>query len=375
MKICFATINGEPDYLGGYSMYHKNLIKYIKQNNIDIDISWVYFGDNEREYDGRDGVHYFEIKSKKINPIREIGRHFKLAKFFKNNDFDIINCLGGIWTFPYVKKDKQKIIHTYHGTTYYFNKNQLRRYGMVKRVLYSPILIISKLLDRPHEEADKIICVSEKVKKQVKSLFDRNNNLFRVIRTGVDLDEFKPRDKNIAKAHLGLELNNTYGLYVGGGGWWGKGLDRALELSEQIWKKSNNYKLLIIGVDYNKCAKLIDKYKNIAVYLENIPRERMNMYYNVADIFFSVSRYEGGAPTMVTSEAMASGCLIVCSKDAEQEIIRDGNNGIILDRFNNVGRIIKVNKEKIINNSMKTIEDLSLEKWGEKYLKELEVKK
>lgn len=374
MKICFATINGEPDYLGGYSMYHKNLIKYIKQNNIDIDISWVYFGDNEREYDGRDGVHYFEIKSKKINPIREIRRHIKLAKFFKNNDFDIINCIGGIWTLPYVKKDKQKIIHTYHGTTYYFNKNQLRRYGMVKRVLYSPILIISKLLDRPHEEADKIICVSDKVKKQVQNMFDRDKYIYRVIRTGVDLEEFQPRNKNLSKSHLGLNIKYNYGLYVGGGGWWGKGLDRALEFSEQLYKNDNNYRLLIIGADYEKCTNLIEKHKNIAIYRENIPRERMNTYYNVADIFFSVSRYEGGAPTMVTSEAMASGCLIINSEDSKQEILRNGYNAIILKDFNNISKYIKIDKEKIINNSMQTIKNLSLNNWGERYLKELGVK-
>ena len=49
VNICFVTINGSPEFLGGYSLYHKNLIEYIKLKNINLDVSWVYFG-NEDKY-------------------------------------------------------------------------------------------------------------------------------------------------------------------------------------------------------------------------------------------------------------------------------------------------------------------------------------
>jgi len=104
----------------------------------------------------------------------------------------------------------------------------------------------------------------------------------------------------------------------------------------------------------------------------------MPYYYNSADVFFCMSRYEGGAPTLVTSEAMASGCLVVCSKDSEQEIIKDEENGLIIENFGKMSaeKVLKIledkkKKEKIIKNAMETIKEISLEKWGKKYLEVL----
>lgn len=369
-KICFVTINGSPDFLGGYSLYHKNLIEYIKTNHISLDVSWVYFGKENRIYD-KEGVHYFELKLNKINSFMQIGKHFLLAKFFRKNYFDIINSVGGIWTFFYKKRENQKIIQTFHGTVYYFNKNQLKRFNILKRILLSPILLLSWILERPHKKTDKVICVSEKVKRQTERLYGKRKNTF-VVRTGVNLDNFKPRNKERTKRQLHLDEKKFYSLYVGGGGYWGKGLDRAVRLSEEIYKENENYKMIVIGADYNKVKKIIDNKKSL-ILLKNVPREKMPLYYSSSDIFFCLSRYEGGAPTLVTSEAMASGCLLVCSKDSEQEIIENNKNGLIIEGFDksdayNIMKILKDKKKKneIIKNSIKTIKELSLEKWGEK---------
>lgn len=377
IKLCFCTINGSPDFLGGYSLYHKNLIKYIKQKGIDLDISWVYFGDENKEYN-KDGVHYFEIKSKNINPLVEIKRHLKLAKFFNEHYFDILNCNGGLWTRFYKKKEGQKIIHTYHGTIYYFNKNQLSRFGFLKITLFSLILPLSKTLDKPHKDVDKIICVSDKVKRQVESLYGKKYN-FSVIRTGVDLNDFRIKSKCGSKLKLGLREDLKYGLYIGGGGYWGKGLDRAIKISEEIYSKNKDYRLIVIGADYNKIKSLINNLEYV-IYLDDVPREKIPYYYSSSEMFFSVSRYEGGAPTMVTSEAMASGCFIIFSRDSEQEIIDDGVNGIIFEKFDkdDFKRLIDIlnNPEeyyKIIKNSVNTISKLSLDKWGEEIIKEFSI--
>jgi glycosyltransferase involved in cell wall biosynthesis len=370
IKICFVTINGSPDFLGGYSLYHKNLIEYIKNNHINLDVSWVYFGKENKNYD-KEGVHYFELKIIRSNYVTQIKRHLLLTKFFRENYFDIINCIGGVWTFFYKKRENQKIIQTFHGTTFYFNKNQLRRFNILKRIILSPILPLSWILERPHKKTDKIICVSEKVKRQVENLYGKRKSIF-VVRTGVNLNNFKIRNKENAKKQLHLNAKNFYGLYVGGGGYWGKGLDRAVNLSEEIYKADKNYRLIIIGADYSKVKGIIKNKKSL-IFLKNVPREKMPLYYSASDIFFCLSRYEGGAPTLVTSEAMASGCLLVCSKDSEQEIIENSKNGLIINDFGekdakNIMNILnnKKKKEDIIKNSIITIKELSLEKWGEK---------
>ncbi|PIN71129.1 hypothetical protein COV77_03485 [Candidatus Pacearchaeota archaeon CG11_big_fil_rev_8_21_14_0_20_30_13] len=70
---------------------------------------------------------------------------------------------------------------------------------------------------------------------------------------------------------------------------------------------------------------------------------------------------------------MASGCLLVCSKDSEQEIVEDNKTSLIIEKFDksDAKRILeayksKVLKNEIIKNSFKKINELSLEKWGKK---------
>jgi len=369
-KICFVTINGTPNVLGGYVLYHKNLIKYLKKNEKNFEINWVYFGKENKKFK-KEGVNYFELKTNILRSFMELGNHTSLSKFFKKNYFDIINCGGGPWTYFYKKKTNQKIIQTFHGTVYYFNKNHFKRFNFIEKVIFSPLLLLSWLQERPLKKVDKIICVSEKVKNQAMKLYSFQDKHIEVIRTGVDLKEFKPRDKKKSRKKLGLEKENFYGLYVGGGGYWTKGLDRAINLGREMYKLDKNFRLMIIGSDYKKVKFLLKE--PFIVFLKDIPREKMPFYYSASDIFFNMSRYEGGAPTLVTSEAMASGCLLVCSKDSEQEIVKNNQNSLIIEKFNieDAKRILEVyhNKklrEKMIKNSLKTIKELSLEKWGKK---------
>ena len=367
LKICFVTVNCSPEYLGGYSLYHKNLIKYIKNNKNNIKISWVYFGsENKRYFKG--GVEYFEIKTNKLKSFTWVWENFSLARFFKKNNFDIINSTVGIGSLFYKKKKDQKIIQTFHGTAYYFNKNHFKRFNFIEKLLFSPLLLFSWLQEKPHKETDKFICVSEKVKRQIEKLYGKKKNII-VIRSGVDLKDFKPKNKK----ELRLNKNKIRGLYVGRGGFWTKGLDKTIRLSKELYNLNKNYKLILIGPDYNKVKHLLKE--PFITLLDNIPREKMPLYYNNSDIFFCMSRYEGGAPTLVVSEAMASGCLVVCAKSAEQEIIQDSKNGLIVEEeykkeAKRITQILKTKrlKDKILKNSMKTVKNLSFEKWGGKYL-------
>jgi len=371
LSICFASLHGSPEFLGGGSLFHKNLINYIYSKHKNIKISWVYSGKENRIYH-KDNVEYIELKSNKLQSPLLLRENFALAKFFKKNYFDVINTLTGMWTYFYKKKEKQRIIQTFHGTTYYFYKNHLERLSSIGKILMLPMLAISWLISLPHKKnTDKIICVSEKVKRQVEKLYGKiKNTIF--IRTGVDLKYFKVRNKNIIKEKLNLNKEYIYGLYVGRGGYWTKGLDRVIELSKEIYKLNKNYKLIVVGADYKKVKHLLNE--KFIVYFEKIERNKMPYYYNVSDIFFCLSRYEGGAPTLVVSEAMASGCLIVCAKSAEQEIIEDEKNGLIINKFGKeeADKILKnLNNKKIIKNSIETIKNISLEKWGKNYLNAL----
>jgi glycosyltransferase involved in cell wall biosynthesis len=371
-NICF--IGADPTFNGGMGLYQKNLIKYIKENYKKINMTIIYFGRDSKNYE-IDGVRYIKIKNNFPYPIDQIIDNLKVLKFLRKNNFDIINshALWGYWMKFYHKKKNQKLIHTYHGVTYNYFKVHLRRFSLIKKIILSPLILFSYLIEKPPiKKADKIICVSEKVRNQLERLYNSKENMA-VLRTGVDLREFNPGNKNFFRKKINLEMDNIYGLYVGKGGYWIKGLDRAINLSQKIYNKYKNYKLIIVGAEYNKIKNLIKK--DFITYIEKVPREKIPYYYNSSDILFYLSRYDGGAPTLVVSEGMASGCLIAFSKDSKQEIIKDRKNGIILQNFDekDAERIInllndKKKKQEIIKNSIKTIKEFSLEKWGERYL-------
>jgi glycosyltransferase involved in cell wall biosynthesis len=375
LKVCII-IASDPNFLGGLGTYQRNLIPYLKKS---AEVSMIYKGAKRIRYT-KEGVNFFQIKSPNSSFLGNIFFDLKVNSFLKENRFNIINSQGltGIWmSLNSHKGDKNtKLVHTYHGSTYHFYKNHLRRFSKIKRILFFPILFFPYLIERfPMKNADKIICVSNHVKKDLMKLHGIRGNM-EVIKTGVDLVKFKPRDKIKTRLKLNLEKNTIYGLYVGRGGFWTKGLDKVVNLSKEIYKLNKNFRLIIVGAEEKKIAHLLDN--NFMILLPPQTRDNMPYYYNAADIFFSMSRCEGGAPSMVTSEAMASGCLIITDKEAEQEIIEDEKNGLIIDKDyeKEAKRILnklkyKESTRKIINNSLKSAKELSLDKWAEKYLNAL----
>jgi len=375
LKICFISTN--PSFLGGGTMFLYNLIKYLRKIDYNTkNFTWIYKGKENKKYK-KDNINFVEIKVTKFYPLDDFFFNLKILKFLKKNNYDIINChIEGFWMNFYKKKDNQTIIQTFHGTSYYFNKCNLERFNLFKKILFSPILLFNYFMAKPPvKKVDKIICVAEHVKKEVEKLYCKRKDM-EVIRTGVNLQKFKKYEKSHARERLGLEANKIYGLYVGRGGYWTKGLDRAIEISKKLYAQDKDYRLIVIGADRSKVKHFIEE--EFVIYVENGERATLPYYYSASDFSFCLSRYEGGAPTLVTSETMASGCLLVCSKDSEQEIVEDEKNCLILENFdgNDVERIIgvlknKKKKSKIIKNSIKTIKKLSLEKWGERYLNAL----
>ncbi|MCK5624625.1 glycosyltransferase family 4 protein [Candidatus Pacearchaeota archaeon] len=359
----------DPNFLGGLALYQKNLISCLSK---DVNLSLIYKGsENKKKIDKE--VNFFQIKAPDISFIGNFIFEFKVRNFLKRNKFNLLNSHGftGLWMES--SKKNTKLIHTYHGSTYHFYKNHLKRFNKLKRILFYPILIIPYFIERfPMKKANQVICVSEHVKNDLINLHGTRKNID-VIRTGVDLKDFKLRDKKKVRKKLILDEKKIYGLYVGRGGFWTKGLDKVINLSKEIYKLDNNFRLIIIGAEKNKVKHLLNN--RFTIFLPPQQRKDILYYYNASNIFFSMSRCEGGAPTMVTSEAMASGCLIVTDKEANQEIFKDKINGLILsgDYVKEGKRILKAIKnkkemKKIINNSLKTIKNLSLEKWGKKYL-------
>ena len=68
-----------------------------------------------------------------------------------------------------------------------------------------------------------------------------------VIRTGVDIQKFKRKSRDSSFKKTKLSKNYFYGIHVGRGGYWTKGLDHAVKLSREIYNIQKNFRLIVIG--------------------------------------------------------------------------------------------------------------------------------
>jgi glycosyltransferase involved in cell wall biosynthesis len=374
-KICFIS-GSSPSFLGGVSIYQKNLIKFAKDQKLPVNFTWIYPGIKNRKY-SLDKIEYIEIKSSKYPILKEFDFSKKVGNILKREHFDIINTHAnwGHCLKKYSKKNKQTIIHTYHGVTHPYMKIQFKRFGFLRYLFHFTLPFFYFIEKPPIKKADKIICVSEKVKKQIEYLYGKRKNVS-VIRTGVDLSIFGKISQKKARKDLKLDSEKVYGLYEGRGGYWNKGLDRAINISKKMYGLDKNFRLIVVGSDKKKCREYLNF--PFVIYKGLISRKELPKYYSSANFFFSLSRYEGGAPTLALSEAIASGCLAICSKDSNMEIFKDKRDCLIIEKYGLIQaqKILDILKEKNkitkMNKSAKNkIKDLSLEKWGRKYFKKL----
>lgn len=327
MKIC--VISSDPFFLGGVSLYTWDIVNSLKRTK-ENEITWIYRGGKNRTYD-KEGIKFIELKVSGRYPLNEILFNFELKRFLERKKFDIINshAIWGFWIRNFRKKGKQELIHTYHGSTYYFFKNHFKRPGIIKKLESLISMLLGFIIERPPwRRANKIICVSEHVKSELENLYGKRKNI-EVVNANIDTRKFKKRNKENSKKKIDLSQKNWYGIYVGQGGFWTKGLDRVIKISEEIYKKDETYRLLVVGSDKSKVKHLINR-----EFIKLVPpasREILPYYYSASDVFFNLSRYEGGDPTLATAEAIASGCLVVCSKDAKQESVKEKKGVLIFE--------------------------------------------
>lgn len=183
--------------------------------------------------------------------------------------------------------------------------------------------------------ASKIICISEEI-KNIAIDYGINEEKLEFIPLGVDINSFKPRDKEIIKENLSITKNNVI-LYVGQL-IERKGLDYLVKaissLPDEIKK---DLKVIIIGIGEEKknldklCKKL--QLSNIFEFRGSVDRDKIPYYYSITDIFVLPSLSEGRP--VVIYEAMASESAIIATKlEGISEQIKEGYNGLLVEPKN-----------------------------------------
>ena len=147
-----------------------------------------------------------------------------------------------------------------------------------------------------------------------------------------------------------------------------KNIDKVIKACENF----DNIELTVIGsgIMEKKLRKLSDK----VIFTGQIPHDKVFEKMRESDIFILPSVKETFG--MVYLEAMASGCITVCTKnDGIDGIIKDGVNGFTVEPDKIEETIQKIidfqNKNELLNNTYNTFLEYTPETAAENYLKNI----
>lgn len=199
----------------------------------------------------------------------------------------------------------------------------------------------ARLLTRLNRTAERVcfrarrsttfVCVSDGVAEEVKRYYpDLSPRVVR-IHNGVDPNAFTPgarsREAGDMRARLGIAADHLVALFVGSE-WNGKGLEellRALALTER-------WELLVVGRGDLERFRALARALGVGdrVHWVGVTRD-VQLLYELADAFVLPSEYE--TFSLVTFEAAAAGLpILVTPVSGVSELIRDGENGYVIER-------------------------------------------
>ena len=182
--------------------------------------------------------------------------------------------------------------------------------------------------------AKKILCVAQwQVKKGLELGISKEK--LEHIPLGVDINKFKPRDKEKIRAELGVTESKIV-LFVGYLTK-PKGVQYLLEAISNIVSQGTHGKdtrFVFIGdgperTNFVKLSHTLD-IDSVVTFTGTVVGTTLLKWYALADVFVLPSLYEG-RPTVI-NEAMASECAIVASNvGGIPEQVRDGYNGFLVE--------------------------------------------
>ena len=182
--------------------------------------------------------------------------------------------------------------------------------------------------------ADRVICATEQERDLIRKLYAADPAKVTVIPLGVDLDRFRPADKESARAALGLRDERII-LFVGRLEPL-KGVDILINAAAML-ESDVDCSVLIVGGDPSAPAQL-RRLRDLArergiehrvAFAGAVDHEKLPLYYNAADVCVVPSHYESFG--LVAIEAMASGVPVVASRvGGLAGTVKDGETGYLV---------------------------------------------
>jgi glycosyltransferase involved in cell wall biosynthesis len=245
------------------------------------------------------------------------------------------------WTAP------NPIVITIHDLKYLSQPQFFRNNRLFKHLIYRIMMSISA------HRADHIITVSKNTANDLVHYFDINPEKISTIYLGVEEKFFERKPVNqINQSLKKLRIDQPYFLLVGERRPH-KNINALIKAFILFLEKQTHFQLVIVGrsyQDYKEPEKLVTELdlKNSVHFIDRINDDDLQILYQAATAFISLSQYEGfGLPAL---EAMASQTPVIISNNTSfPEVV--GDTGILIppnDIYQAVASMMEItNNEKI----------------------------
>ena len=175
-----------------------------------------------------------------------------------------------------------------------------------------------------------------KEKENLIRWYDAPASNIRIIPLGVDLELFKPGDRNTARRALNMPLNASIVLFVGRFAEL-KNLDHLVQAMAYLRRHHPERQLILVGGDGPQSKEtrvLMDLSQTLALqgkvhFLGRVDHEALPQYYQAANILAQPSEYESFG--LVVLESLACGTPVAAPDvGIVGSIVQDNVNGVIM---------------------------------------------
>jgi glycosyltransferase involved in cell wall biosynthesis len=339
LEVLFVTREYPPFEVGGVAIHTFWLVKHLRKLGVNCVV--LSFGDPALSEKDLIFIKPQSSIIKRANcPLTSDAKipldilRFTVAaqKLISQRQFDVVHVEE-----PYVGAMVQfeRKISTIHDTSYGELKamfNDSISFPNLKRAIFYTAMGLA-LEQLCIASSKTLITPYDHVKEELLDVYRTPENKIHVIRNGLDTSEVDAStDKYQAKRKLGLSPNGllifTTAQHIAR-----KRLDTLVKAVKLLHEQGiDGFQVVIAGdgplrPNVERLVKKCDLTNNITL-PGWVPREKLKLYYQAADIFTLTSEYEAGPLTLL--EAMSHGNAIVSSRiDGFARLINDGVDGLL----------------------------------------------
>ncbi len=323
---------------GGMNVYVRELARALGEQGHRVDIY-------TRAHDVRDKQVYFPGRNVRLIHIRAGGLEDmgKTAQYRHLPEFT--SGLEGFRTRQGLEYD---LVHSHYWLSGQVGQWLSGMWRVPNIVMFHTLGVVKTRLGIGHNETElrleterglvrdchRIITATEREKGDLVSHYQASPQKIRIIPCGVNLELFKPIDRETSRQTLGLNGDNLI-LFVGRIEPL-KGIDRLLRAVGYL-KGQPGLRLIVIGGDdfsQSEVARLEALSRDLGIegsvsFPGSVPQERLSLFYSAADVLVVPSYYE--TFSLVVLESLACGTPVVATDvGIAAGVIRPGKTGYLV---------------------------------------------